>query len=102
MTSSATFGPRYAGARGVRLDTRNALLFAWKNLREPRHVGLHLAFLALRLLRAILTGQGDVLLGWVAALSRLSQARERRAACAGRVRSEQQLFELLGSLGAAG
>ncbi|MBI3466771.1 MAG: glycosyltransferase family 2 protein, partial [Planctomycetes bacterium] len=93
---SATFGARFNRRAAAELDARNALLFAWKNLREPRHMAIHLAFLMLRLARALATGETIFLRGWAGALRRLPQVFERRAAATPRVRSERELFDMLG------
>jgi GT2 family glycosyltransferase len=93
---SATFGACFGGEEVTALDVRNALLFAWKNLREPRNVGLHLAFLLLRVLRAVATGQRDFLTGLIDAVRRLPEALQRRAAATPRLRSERELFRMLG------
>jgi GT2 family glycosyltransferase len=91
---SATFGPRLG--RGIpELDARNALLFAWKNLREPRHVAMHVAFLILRVLRALATGRHAFLRGLAGAAARLPEVIRRRAIAPPRVRRERELFDLL-------
>jgi GT2 family glycosyltransferase len=94
---SATFDECFGRPALNSLDVRNALLFAWKHLREPRHVGLHLAFLMLRVLRAVATGQRDFLAGLADAMSRLPDALARRAATSTRIRSERELFRMLGA-----
>jgi GT2 family glycosyltransferase len=93
---SATFGACFDREEVRALDVRNSLLFAWKNLHEPRHMGVHLAFLMLRVLRAVATGQRDFLAGLTGALRRLPEALQRRAAPTPRLRSERELFQLLG------
>lgn len=93
---SATFGACFSRQEVIELDVRNSLLFAWKHLREPRHLGLHLGFLMVRVLRAVATGQRDFLAGLTGALRRLPEALQRRAASTPRLRSEQELFQLLG------
>ncbi len=94
---SASFGP-HVGSRGDELDARNALLFAWKNLREPRHVAAHGFFLTIRVLRALATGHTAFLRGWVSAMTKLPAVlRRRRAVAPPRVRSERELFQILGA-----
>ena len=93
---SATFGPHFHGSRGAQLDARNALLFAWKHLRDPRYLAAHLLFLGLRLVRAIVAGQADYLRGCADALRRLRQALESGRRSVPPVRSERELFALLG------
>ncbi len=91
-----TFAAKF-GSRGIReLDIRNALLFAWKNLHESQHMARHLAFLAVRLAVALAMGQTVFLRGWSRALRRLSQVRSRRIVACPRIRSERELFALLG------
>ncbi|MEX0710974.1 MAG: CDP-alcohol phosphatidyltransferase family protein, partial [Pirellulales bacterium] len=46
----ASFGPAYGHEGCHRLALRNTLLFQWKNLRHPLHVGRHLAALPPRIL----------------------------------------------------
>ena len=91
---SATFGPQL-GAACARLDVRNSLLFAWKNLREPQHVAVHFASLALRAMRALAIGQTAFLGGVRDALRMVAEVRRRRADAGPRVRSESELFRLL-------
>jgi N-acetylglucosaminyl-diphospho-decaprenol L-rhamnosyltransferase len=92
---SATFGSRL-GDDGIRqLDVRNALLFAWKNLRGPTFIARHLCFLVLRLLFALATGQRAFLAGCMSAVRLLPAALERRALTCPRVRTERELFTLL-------
>lgn len=93
---SATFGSCFGQQEVNTLDVRNAILFAWKNLHEPRHVGIHLAFLMLRVLRAVATGQWEFLAGLIGAVRRLPKALQRRNASIPRMRSERELFRMLG------
>jgi GT2 family glycosyltransferase len=94
---SATFGTCFGRHESDSLDVRNSLLFAWKHLREPRHLGVHLAYLLMRIARAVVTGQRDFLTGLAGALHRLPDALQRRARPTTRVRSERELFQLLGA-----
>jgi GT2 family glycosyltransferase len=93
---SATFSARF-GRTGInRLDARNSLLFAWKNLHSTRHLAIHLYFLMLRLVWASLNGQGAFLSGSLLALRRLSMVIDRRASDFAPVRTERELFRMLG------
>jgi GT2 family glycosyltransferase len=92
---SATFGSCFERNDIDALDVRNALLFAWKNLRDPRNIGLHLVFLLLRIARALATGQRDFLSGLASAVSRLPAAVQGRSTPTPRLRSERELFHML-------
>ena len=94
---SASFAACFSRTQVDELDVRNSLLFAWKNLREPRHIGTHVAFLIVRVLRAVATGQRAFLAGLAGAMRKLPDALQRRAASLPRARSERELFELLGA-----
>jgi GT2 family glycosyltransferase len=91
----ATFDRALSNDRSLELDTRNALLFAWKNLREPWHMAWHAGFLLLRLFRACVLVQPPVLRGMLGALRRIPQTRASRAVPQRRVRTERELFGLL-------
>jgi GT2 family glycosyltransferase len=93
---SATFAPRFNRRASRVLDARNALLFAWKNLRERSHVTRHLIFLAARLIRALACGQDEFLVGCAAAARRIPHVIRSRTRATPRVRTERDLFELLG------
>jgi GT2 family glycosyltransferase len=90
----ATFGP-WLGRRIDELDYRNALLFAWKNLREPRHLAVHGAYLIARIVFAALTGQTAFLQGLVGAMRRLGQLARSRSNNPPRLRTERELFDVL-------
>jgi N-acetylglucosaminyl-diphospho-decaprenol L-rhamnosyltransferase len=92
---SATFAARFGGAGISRLDVRNSLLFAWKNLRAPSYVGRHFYFLVLRLLWAVLAGQSAFLSGLASAVRMVPSVLASRADVGGRVRNERELFRLL-------
>jgi GT2 family glycosyltransferase len=92
---SATFDRRFGSAEISRLDVRNSLLFAWKNLKEPSYLIRHLYYLVLRVLWAILLGQSGFLAGVASAVRKLPSAMASRAEVGGRVRSERELFGML-------
>lgn len=72
-----SFGPAF-GRRGCdHLAARNTLLFAWKNL-AGRRLANHLAWLAVRVAVAALTGRADFLRAVRDALRRLGVARAAR------------------------
>lgn len=89
----ATFDAVLSRDQSDALDIRNALLFAWKNLRETRHVVTHVGFLCLRLLRAACFGQRQVWRGFLDAIRRFPDARAR--SCTVRCRTEREVFALL-------
>jgi GT2 family glycosyltransferase len=92
---SATFHARL-GREGVsKLDARNSLLFAWKNLRSTNYLALHLLCLSIRLIWSVFTGQTNFLCGYFSALRKLPAVLARRAAVSARLRSERELFTLL-------
>jgi GT2 family glycosyltransferase len=75
---SATIGARFSARSVHGIYERNRLLFQWKNLTSRRLTMLHLAWLPLRLVRA-LAGRPDFLRGFLMAAGRLREAvRARR------------------------
>ncbi len=90
----ATFGPRW-GDRIAELDARNALLFAWKNLRSPAHWASHLTFLAARVLWSMATGRVSFLRGLAGAIGRLPHVVRSRGRSMPRARTEAELFRNL-------
>jgi N-acetylglucosaminyl-diphospho-decaprenol L-rhamnosyltransferase len=79
----ATFGRVFGAAGCDQLALRNTLLFQWKNLRHPVHVGRHLAGLSLRLAAdAVRSPQVSASQRWAftrALLAALVRWREMRA-----------------------
>jgi len=67
------------GTFGIRrLNRRNLYLFTWKNVRNPFILIKHLMMIPLHLLKYLLLGQWDLLLGFKDALGRLPEALKRR------------------------
>jgi GT2 family glycosyltransferase len=91
----ATFGLHF-GARGIdRLDVRNSLLFAWKNLHTRSLLAQHLAFLVMRIVHAVLAGHGTFLTGLASAVRMLPSALASRSGGPSYVRTERELFAML-------
>ncbi|HPJ71802.1 MAG TPA: glycosyltransferase, partial [bacterium] len=81
-TLNRVFTPDYLNV----IETRNEILFAWKNLTEPILVDEHLRALPGLVAAHLLAGRGNFARGLLRALPRLPAAlrgrrRERRAAC---------------------
>ncbi len=72
----ATFGPQW-GERSDELDSRNALLFAWRHLRSPLHWGSHLTFLVARVIWSVARCRKPFLRGLAGAIRRLPQVARR-------------------------
>jgi GT2 family glycosyltransferase len=90
----ASFGPAFGGAGCDRLAARNTLLFAWKNLAGLRLLG-HIAWLPVRLARALVTGHFGFVRAFVDALNLLGealQARRDQAAGGGEWTRRQEAF----------
>jgi len=74
---SATIGSRFDARRVRVVYERNRLLFQWKNLTSPRLTASHLAWLPVRLVRA-LAGRPDFLRGFGQAVGRGADALRGR------------------------
>jgi GT2 family glycosyltransferase len=78
-----SFGPEFGAMECERIAARNSLLFAWKNLRGVRLTS-HIAWLGVRLARAIVTRRTTFTSAAFDAFSKLGEAlRARRIAPAG-------------------
>jgi GT2 family glycosyltransferase len=94
-----TFGPAFGRAACDRLALRNTLLFQWKNIRHPLHLGRQLLGLPLRLLldvyRAPWTGRSQrwaFLRALAGALARVGQLRHTAYAARPDLRRERLFF----------
>jgi len=74
---SATIGSRFDASRVRAVYERNRLLFQWKNITSRRLTASHLAWLPVRLVRA-LAGRPDFLKGFAQAMGRRSDALRGR------------------------
>jgi GT2 family glycosyltransferase len=89
---SATIGTRFTGRMVRAIYERNRLLFQWKNITSRRLAAVHLAWLPLRIARA-LAGRPDFLKGFYMASRRLGDAlRGRRIEKAVSRRSDEELL----------
>ena len=74
---SATIGKRFERRMVRGIFERNRLLFHWKNFTSRRLLAIHLAWLPVRIVRA-LVGRPDFLRGLTMALGRLGEVRRAR------------------------
>ncbi len=92
---------RAFGEAGIRrINRRNLYLFVWKNIRNPFLLLEHVLFLPVHLLKYVLLGQWDFLLGFGDALRLLPRAIQRRMASRGdrSLVADRAIFELSRSI----
>jgi GT2 family glycosyltransferase len=88
---------REFGESGIRrVNRRNLFLFVWKNIRDPWILCKHVLCLPLQIIKYILLGQYDFVIGFVSALRLLPRALKRRALSSNEksIMSDHHIFNL--------
>ncbi len=88
---------REFGQSGIRrLNRRNLFLFVWKNIRDPWILCKHILCLPLQIIKYILSGQYDFVIGFISALKLLPRALKGRAMSSGEktIMSDHDIFNL--------
>jgi len=68
------------GVKGVsEIDSRNSLMFFWKNIRDLGFLAQHVLFLPLRLLLWVFRGEFSAIKGFFSAFRRIGDVRKARA-----------------------
>ena len=91
----ATFKKTFGRLRIAAMNQRNLYLFTWKNIREPRLLLRHLAWLIVRPLFFLLSGRVEFIWGLLWALLRLPNALARRFSDRSKpVRLDREIFQI--------
>ena len=74
----AAIGPRFGSRYADETFLANALVFTWKNVRDPAMLSQHWVYVCARLYREVLAGEGRMCRALLRALPRLPQALAKR------------------------
>jgi len=96
----ASFKRDYGVSGLRRLNRRNLYLFVWKNIRSPWLIFQHLLFMPVHLVKYVVLGQWDFLMGFFDALRLLPKAivKRRESVCEKTIVSERAIFKISRSI----